>query len=90
MREAEPVKGYYILKELNGTRLNGTVTGKRLKYFHKRPVRELRSEQLIEEIIFVIELRGERINDEAVLRELIIKIPPRHFLSVFIPRRREG
>ena len=37
IKEAIPVKGTYILEELNGAVLGGTVAGNRLKRFHARP-----------------------------------------------------
>ena len=37
IKKAIPVKGTYILEELNGAVLGGTIAGNRLKRFHTRP-----------------------------------------------------
>jgi hypothetical protein len=37
VKEAVPLKGTYILKELNGAELNNIMAGNRLKRFHLRP-----------------------------------------------------
>jgi hypothetical protein len=36
VKEAVPLKGTYVLEELNGAKLGGTVAGNRLKKFHPR------------------------------------------------------
>jgi hypothetical protein len=37
VKEAVSLKGTYILEELNGAELSGTVAGNRLKRFYPRP-----------------------------------------------------